>query len=708
MAPSSPSSAAGGSGFHRLFNPRGVAIIGASAEPQRPGGNAVRSLIDRGFKGGVYPVNPKYEELHGIRCYAAVADIKEPCDVAVIALPAQAVGAAIAECGRQGIAFAVVLGGGFREAGPEGVEREAALLRTAKASGVRFIGPNCLGYVNIPRNVFAGFGSITRPPFLEPGPISAVVQSGGFGNSLVAESALAGLGFQNVVASGNETDVNAAELIQAFVDDPGTRIILAYVEGVPDGRAFMAAARHALEAGKPLIVLKGGNSWQGLRVAASHTASMTGQYDAYRAAFRQCGVIEVRDISDAVDMLLSVVSQRRPMGRNIALIGGSGGSAVNFSDAADEFGLVLAPLAARTKAVLSENLPSIAYIDNPVDYTAGFLTPANMGRLKQALTALVDDPGVDQVGLLLGTGSGPSVGDFARVAREVLQNSGKPIGAAASAAMPAANRNLFNAGAIPVVGSPRRLAASMARLADYADALRRHATRVPPEVLQDVHPPRSGRLDEHEAKQLLASYGIAITRDLLIRSDDLDRVHVDLRFPVAVKVVSPDIAHKTDVGGVQLNVADRASLVKAGHEVMQSARRAMPQAVIQGVLASEMIADALEVIVGVVNDISFGPVVAVGLGGTMAEVMRDITYRVAPFGPEEAREMIAELRGVVMLSQWRGRPARDVEALAMTVSRVSQLAWALRDALVEMDINPLLVRAAGEGVVAADALVVLK
>lgn len=694
--------------FRRLFNPRGVAIIGASSDPQRPGGNAVCALLERGYKGGIFPVNPKYKAMHGIPCLASVAHIQEPVDVAVIALPADMVALAITECGKKGIGFAVVLGGGFREAGSAGVDREATLRRTAHQSGVRFIGPNCLGYVNIPHRVYAGFGSITRPPYLDTGPISAVIQSGGFGNSLVAEAALVGLGFQNVIASGNETNISAAELIHAFVEDSDTRVILAYIEGVPDGRAFMAAARHALNAGKPLIVLKGGNSQQGLRVAASHTASMTGSYDAFRAAFRQCGVIEVRDIGDAVDMLLSVVGPRRPKGRKIALIGGSGGAAVNFSDAADEFGLTVAPLTGETRALLKQVLPSIASVDNPVDYTAGFVTPSNMERLKSALTALVEDPGIDQVGLLLGTGSGKFVPEIARVAAEVLGRSEKPIAAAASGAMTAENRKAFSAASIPVLNSPRRMAASMSRLADYAHALAHRRGESATEELTTLPVHFAGRLDEYQAKQLLASFGIAVTRDILIKPEELTHFKEDLCFPIAVKVVSPDILHKTEIGGVRLNIRDNAALLSAGNEVLENARKAMPLASISGVLASEMIDDAVEIIVGVVNDISFGPVVALGMGGTMAEVMRDLSFRVAPFGVEEARAMIAELRGAAVLAVWRGRAARDIDALAITVSRVSQLAWMLRDSLIEMDINPLMVRASGEGVVAADALIVLK
>ena len=304
--------------------------MGANPDVSRPGRQTVLALERHGYKGGVYPVNPKYPEIGGRKCLPSLADIEGPCDVAVVALPAAHVPDVIEQCGRKGIGFAVVVGGGFREAGPEGLILERRMLDAARAGGVRIIGPNCLGYVNVHDRVFAGFGSITRPPDLEPGPVSAVIQSGGYGNSMVINAGHAGIGFRYLVASGAESDIKATELIEAFVDDAQTRVILAYLEGVHDGRAFMAAARRALAAGKPLVVVKAGNTRQGVRAAATHTAFMTGSYDVYSAAFRQSGAIEARDIGDAVDMLQSLLSGRLARGRNVAVMSGSGGSLVSF------------------------------------------------------------------------------------------------------------------------------------------------------------------------------------------------------------------------------------------------------------------------------------------------------------------------------------------------------------------------------------------
>lgn len=701
--------------FARMHKPRGIAVVGASTEAARPGAQTIRALMEYGYAGHIYPVNPRYTEIGGLRCLPSLADVDGPCDVAVIALPAAQVPEVIVQCGARGIGFAVVLGGGFREVGPEGAELERKLLATARAQGVRLIGPNCLGYVNIPNRVFAGFGSITRPPLLKPGPVSAVIQSGGFGNSLVVQAAYAGIGFQTVVASGNETDIQTIELIHAFADDPDTRCILAYLEGVPDGRKFMEAARHALGAGKPLVVLKGGVTSHGLEAAASHTGCMLASHDLYRAAFRQCGVVEARDIGEAVDYLKCLVAGRLPRGRGVCVMGGSGGSAVNFCDGADEHGLTITELTPATLAVLKENLPSLGTIENPIDFTAGFVTDANVGKYRKALDAVLADPGVHQFSLLLATASGRSYVNQAHICAEAYAASDQPFVffSCMERADAGEGPDILEAAGIPVLGTPHRVAAAMAALARYADARRDSARLVaghqPAAHAVPALPAGSATLDEHAAKQLLAGFGVPVTRDaLLTGAVDAMRLPAGMRYPVAVKVVSPDIAHKTDIGGVQLGIADEAALRVAAAAVMANARKAHPQAAIQGVLVSEMVSDGLEVIIGAVNDPVFGPVVALGLGGVLAETLRDTTWRIAPFDRVTALEMIRELRAARVFDGLRGRSRRDVDALANVLVGVSEMAWLLRDRLAELDINPVMVLAEGKGVVAADALVVLR
>ena len=700
------------SDFSRLLNPRGVAIVGATEDTIRAGGQALEAITSHGYSGGIFPVNPNYDTLAGRRCYRSLAEIDALCDVAVVAIPAKHVPGIIEQCGTKGIPFAVVLGGGFRETGAEGMENEQRMLAAAKKGGVRIIGPNCLGLVNIHQNIYTGFGSITKPPVLKPGPVSAVIQSGGFGNSVVIQTGGARVGFRYVVASGNESDIQAPELINAFVDDPETLVILAYLEGVADGRALMAAARRALAAGKPVIILKAGNTTQGLRAAASHTANLTSSYDVFRAAFRQCGVIEVTDTHEAGDYAQCFASGRLAKGRNVVVMGGSGGSAVGFSDAADEMGLKLVKLSDKTMSVLRECLPNVASLENPVDYAAGFISDKNMPRYQRALDAVLADPDVHQVGMLFATTTGRTMFNGVQGVVAAMQHSDKPILAFCSVPYEAGREgfDLIAEHGIPMQPSPRRVAYAMGKLANYYDALQqRERICNPPQPKPRALPPLPAgavTLDETESKSLLRAFGLPVTQDVLVAPGAA--VPPDVKFPVAVKIASRDIAHKSDIGGVRLNVPDQAALTKAIAEVLANAQRAVPNAHIAGTLLAEMVTDGIETIVGVVNDACFGPVVAFGLGGIFAETLRDVTYRVAPFDKVEAQAMIREIRGAKLFDGVRGQPPRDVDALADLLVTVSDMAWLTRERVAEMDINPVLVRPVGKGVVAADALVVLK
>jgi acetyltransferase len=696
--------------FEFLFNPRAIAVIGASPEAHRPGAQTIRALQDNGYKGSTYPVNPKYPELAGLRCYPSIAEVPQPCDIAVIALPAALVPDTIAACGTHGVRFAVVLGGGFREAGEEGQAREASMLEAARKHGVRIVGPNCLGLVNVHTRAYAAFGSLARPPLLAPGPVSAIIQSGGFGNSLVIRCGMAGIGFRQVVASGSESDLTTPELVEAMVDDQETRLILIYMEGMNDGRRFVAAAERALAAGKPIVVWKAGNTQQGVKAAASHTANMTGSYDIYRAAFRQCGVVEVHDMEEATDCVQTLLAfAGRLAGDDVAIMGGSGGSAVVFSDAADEYGIRLAVLAPETHAVLKRVLPGTASLENPIDYAAGFITKANAPRFKEAVDAVLADPGVHQLGVMFATTTGEAAYYGSCILADAVKRHAKPVFAFLSVPRETTGGGLdvLEQAAIPVFPSPTRVVKAMHVLSDYQRAQARlrgraaTANRASPGTT-----PSTGTLSEHEGKELLKTWGISVTADRLLPAAVAKaKIEDGIAFPVALKVVSRDIPHKSEIGGVQLNIENAEQLAAAVRDMLARVGQRAPQAKLDGLLVSEMVRDGIETIVGVVNDAVFGPVVAFGVGGIFAEILRDITYRLAPFDLATAREMIGELRASPIFAGARGKPPGDTEALAQTLVAVSELAWALRDSLEEMDINPLLVRPRGHGVAAADALV---
>jgi len=698
--------------LEHLLNPRGIAVVGASEDSGRPGGQTISALVERGYVGGIYPVNPKYETLAGLRCYASIRDVPQPCDIAVIALPAAHVPEVVADCGSNGVRFAVVLGGGFREGGEAGQTLERSLLENARKYNVRLIGPNCLGMVNIHAAAFSAFGSLSRPPYLNKGPVSAVLQSGGFGNSLVFRCHDAGVGFRYVVTSGNEADISAPELINAFVDDPETKVILAYIEGVGDGRAFVAAAERARQAGKPVVVWKAGNTRQGLRAAASHTANMAGSYDIYRAAFKAAGIIEVTDMEEATDFVQALLGQPTASGRNVAVMGGSGGSAVVFSDAADAYGLTLAPLNAETMGVLRENLPSVASLDNPVDFAAGFLGDNNAEKLERAIDAILADPGIHQFGMLFATVSARSGVMMAQAMANAATRSSKPLLAFAAAPQEHAGEMfaILKKAGIPVTRSVKRLARSMQVLADFHDARRPEPEPViGPAIPANLLDGWSGTMNEHAAKLLLKACGIPVSDDILFPPAPISaHLAQACRFPAALKIVSADIAHKSDIGGVMLNLRTPAELAAASSAMLDDLSAAAPWAKLQGFLVSPMVTDGLETIVGIINDPVFGPVVAFGLGGVYAETLKDMTYRLAPFGEDTALQMIHELRAADLFKGQRGQRPRDVQALAQLLVTVSRLAWVQRERIAELDINPVLVRPEGQGVVAVDALIVLR
>ncbi len=692
-----------------LFHPCGVAIIGASGDLARGGGQPVKALLELGYAGAVYPVNPKHATIGGVRCYPSVGAIEGPCDLAVIALPAAGVIDAVAACGAKGVKFAVIYGGGFREAGDEGKSRERALLAAARAGGVRLIGPNCLGVVNITDRVYAAFGSMTRTPVLPAGNVSMVYQSGGFGQSLALRCAAAGAGFRYLCASGNETDITTPELLDYYLDDAQTRIIVTYIEGVNDGRALMAAGRKAAALGKPILLWKGGRREQGLRAAASHTASMTGSYDIYQAALRQSGIIEVRDLDEVADLVQVLSTGRLPGGPRVALMGGSGGSAIVFADACDEEGLLIPALTPATVAKLHAFVPGMGSAANPIDFAAGFLADASAPKYARAVDAVLADDSIDQLCVMLATVQGKQAENGARILADAQTRFAKPILVFSSVprdTMEAAHA-IFAAAGIPVLPSPTRVAHAAAVAARYVEFIATAGTAaVDDGIVAGPGAAQRRVLNELDSTNLLASYGVPVLAQRRLQADG--SVVLDgLVYPVAAKVLSRDLPHKSDVGGVRLNIGSAQALVTAIAAMTAEVRRAAPAAAIEGILVTGMVVDALELMVGIVNDSVFGPTVLLGFGGTLAEVLRDRTYRVAPFDQGTARAMIDELRGAAILQGVRGAPPRDIEALAEAVSRISRMGWTLRDTLVELDINPLFVRAAGGGVVAGDALAVV-
>lgn len=696
--------------FERLFHPRGIAIIGASADLARISGQPIKALKNSGYAGGIYPINPKYKELHGFACYPDVGSITGPCDLALVAVPAPAVAQAIRDCGKAGIPFAVVLTAGFRETGAEGRKLEAELKETVAQSGVRMVGPNCQGMLSVESRVWTVFGSVADETELRAGTVSCAFQSGGFGYAVVNLAEAQGVGFRYCVSSGNEVDITTPELLSAFLDDPGTSLAFAYLEGTPDARRLLEIGRKSLETGKPILIWKAGATDAGVKAAASHTASMTGSYDLYRAAMRQAGLIEVDDVEPIVDIAKLFAQGRLPAGNSIGVLSISGGSGVVFADAAVRGGLTLPSFAPETLARMRKLVPAFGSPQNPADITAAVFNDTSL--FSRTLEVVLEDPGLDQLAILIASISGVRAAESARAIAAAAAKTGKPVHVAWSGrhAKSEEAQAAFDAARVPYVTTPVRLARAAAVLARFAADRRRLLPRQTPRVVAakgTALPEGAVTLNEAESKALLRAYGVPVVAEAFVPAGaDVAAAASGLEAPYAVKVVSRDVPHKTEAGGVRLGVA-REALAEAAAAVVANAARAVPGARIEGVLVSEMAA-GLETLIGVINDEAFGPTVALGLGGVLTEVLKDVTYRVAPFDIETAREMIAELRGARLLEGYRGKPAADREALAEALVAVSNMAAALAPRLKELDINPVFVRPAGQGVAAADALVVLR
>jgi len=699
--------------FSRLVNPRAVAVVGASNDLSRIGGQPLKLLTEFGFKGKVYPVNPKYPEIKGLTCYASIAAVPKPCDVALVALSSNHVLSVIEQCGAAGIPFAIVLSAGFSEVGGDGIALQKQLIETAKRSGVRLIGPNCLGMLNLHDNARIGFGGTVQLKTLIPGPCAMVTQSGGFGFGVVATAAYYGVGFNYAVSTGNEADISMLELAEFFLERSENDSVMMFMEGVTDGQRLISLGQRALELGKPVFVWKVGNTDVGRQAAASHTARMTASYELFQTAFRHGGFVEVRDMDDLIDVMKVFRARRVPKGNRVGVVTLSGGAGVLLADRCIEHGLELSKFTEATTGKLRELVVSYASVANPVDATANGYNDA-FASYNKVIAAVIADPNIDQV--IARSPRGTAAPAWSKVFAETVRETTKPV-VINWPTSPDDNPDVMQfleQNGIPCILSPGRTVRALASLNEFsrktsAYAARPRQTAQRAVIKQKIDlPSGSGTLGEHRSKQALATYGIPVVREALMSANDVAKLaDAPLPFPLAVKIESPDIPHKTEAGVVRLNVRSLDELKSVARELVAAAKKHNANARIDGVSIQEM-ASGLEVIAGVVNDRFFGPVVVFGLGGVYTELLKDVTRRFAPFDVAAAKEMIGEIKGAALLKGFRGQPALDTEALAIALSRLSLLAVDHADRIAEIDINPLFVRPAGQGVVAADALVVLK
>lgn len=699
--------------LERFFNPRAIAIIGASRDFATISGQPLKFLTGHGYRGRLYPVNPRYPEIAGIRCYPALAEVPEVPDLALILVNAARVADVLAQCGEKGVPYVIIFSSGFSEMGGEGERMQRELVAIARRYGIGVIGPNCQGMINVADRVFAGFGSVFNADY-EPGPVSMVSQSGGFGFSVMNLSSKDGrLPFRQMVTTGNEIGVSTLDFIEYYIRDPGTEIIVGYIEGLKDARRLLEVGERAAAAGKPILMWKVGNTERGQQAARSHTANLGGAMALYRAAFQQAGIIRVEDIQDVVDYGHALRCGRLPRGNRLAIITISGGAGILMTDECIARGMQLPRLSEATVEKLKSFVPSYGSLLNPVDVTAAIFN--NTELIGLALQAIVDDPNVDCVAMINASLQGELA---AKVASQIVAGAArtdKPVFICWSAreSVAAEAYAQLDAARIPRYKSPVRCGRALAALSWYAEALRRRERRSRERALalgsaraRAMLAARRADLTEHHAKRVLSEYGIPVTREeLAVTREQALAAARRIGYPVALKVQAPEIAHKTEARAVRLGLASEDALAAAYEEVLANARSHHPGAEIEGVLVQEMVEGGVETILGVVNDPLFGPAVMFGLGGIFAEVLKDVSFRLAPVTASVAREMIEEIAGYPVLAGARGRPRADLEALAEAIVRLSALALDLEPHLAELDVNPLFVLPQGKGVRAADALI---
>ena len=705
--------------LHSLFHPRAVALIGASTEHNKLSGRPLRFFRQYGYAGGIYPVNPKYQEIDGLRCFAQLSDIPGDVDLAVITLPASAVPDALAKCGAKGVKAAAIISSGFAEVGGDGIRLQEELARVAAEYDIAVCGPNCSGFVYFPDKVTASFSVGISDGLPETGPAAFVSQSGALSSYILGAARERGLGFRYWITTGNECVLSFTDYLHYVLEDPEVRLVLGYLEDARNGPAFQAAARRALALDKPLIIMKVGRSEAGAKASVSHTGSLAGADEVYEAVFSQNGVLRAESLDELFDLALLAQAPRRPRGKRVQVLSISGAAGILMADVGSELGLDFADLSDATKDELRAIMPPFAAITNPMDVTAEAVARPQL--LNQAAEVILRDPDVDNLVVFFGIVPGAHERLAAGIAK-VAHDTDKLV-VMTWFPLPHADvwMSLARSG-VPVFPEPVRGIRALGKMAQYVEAREKALARQPAAVGRErvvnaeverivTHARNRARkaLTEVEAKAMLKASGLRVPRGgLTLSAAEAWAMANDIGCPVAMKVSSPDLLHKTEAGVIRLGLRSQAEVERAFGEILEQAKTWNPRATVDGVLVEEMIGgETREVIVGARQDLRFGPVVTFGLGGIFVEAVRDFVVWPAPLTLDEAREMIGKIRGYRVLTAFRGRRAGDLEAVAHALCAIGQLASELQDQVVELEINPLFVLPEGSGVIVGDALAAL-
>jgi len=692
-----------------LFEPESIAVIGAAREEGKLGNIILRNLISSEFEGSLYPVNPKADEILGMKCYHSVSEVPDTVDLIVVVVPNRFVPAVVEEAGEKGVKAAIIISAGFKEIGLEGAELERKVGDLAKKYDMRVLGPNCLGLINRHHNMNATF---TRNYPIE-GRIAVTSQSGAICTSILDWASRTNVGFSKFISVGNKVDIDEADLLDYLTQDEKTSVIGMYIEGTNRGVEFLNQASQTTKT-KPILALKSGRTSSGAKAASSHTGALSGSDAVYEAALKQTGVVRARTIDDFFDLLLVFGLMPLPEGDGVAIVTNAGGLGVMAADATSDFGLTLASFENSTIEKLKSYLPAEANFYNPVDV----LGDAPADRYEFAINAVMEDPNVSMVLVILAP---TDTVDIMSVAENVSGFGGKvdiPLVATFVGGKDCEpGIELLKESGVPNYESPDKALKALSAMVDYRN-MRDSAGDMEPvviegnrtrarEILDSVKTEDRLTLREDEGKEILKAYDVPVPKEAIATtSEEAASIADDIGYPVVMKIASPDIFHKSDVGGVAVGVENAEEVMNYFDIITRRSRERMPQARIDGVSIQQMVSGR-EVIVGMVRDDQFGPVLTFGLGGIFVEIMKDVSQRIAPLTRSDVNSMISSIKAFPILSGARGRKPADINTLKDIIFKVAQISVDFPE-IDEFEINPVIVGDDGEGAAAVDALVTIR
>lgn len=687
-----------------FFHAKSIAVVGASRSPGKIGYDILKNIIEYGYEGFIYPINPGANEILGKKAYPSLLDVPGQIDLAVIVVPPRNVLEIIDDCGAKRIDSAIIITAGFRESGIDGSKLEQELIRKAQEAGVRFVGPNCLGIIDTHSKINASFAA----GMPAKGNIGFFSQSGALCIAVLDRALPDEIGFSKFISMGNKADITDMDIMLALAEDVHTKVILGYIEGLSDGRKFMEVACQVSQK-KPVIILKSGITTSGAKAASSHTGSLAGREAAFDAAFKQSGIIRAHTVNELFNFALAFAHQPLPKGPNVAIITNSGGPGILAADACDKSNLQLIPLHKEYVDELRSFLPPVASFYNPID----ILGDSGAERYEKALNTVLKDERIDSFMVLLTPTAVVDVEATARAVIDVAQLIERPILTSfmGKKSVEAGTKLLMRNG-VPSYSYPEEMVSSLNAMYGYHLWLHKPERQFPAykdfkgraaHIFEKVLRENRDRLYEQEVHDVLHAYGFSQPSSQFARtSEEALNAAREIGFPVAMKIVSPQISHKSDMGGVKINLTGKREVENAFFDMTTHIRNILPSAHIAGVLIQEMVPKGKEVIVGITSDPQFGHMIMFGIGGIYVEVLKDVSFRIAPLSRQDAHEMIREIKSFPLLRGVRGEAEADIDAIEHSLLVLSQMAADFPQ-IIEADINPLLVRGRGEGIVAIDA-----